>query len=93
MRIRDLHCVPLVLLTLTSTFFLWVGLDSVLDARKFQDSKEGSNKETLRLVKLRNPWGKFEWEGAWSDGSKEWQEYKTAAKVRWMKTPSLPQYL
>eukprot|EP00037_Helgoeca_nana_P024456 m.259936 g.259936 ORF g.259936 m.259936 type:complete len:514 (+) comp26643_c0_seq19:30-1571(+) len=53
---------------------------SVLDARKFQDSKEGSNKETLRLVKLRNPWGKFEWEGAWSDGSKEWQEYKTAAK-------------
>eukprot|EP00037_Helgoeca_nana_P024457 m.259711 g.259711 ORF g.259711 m.259711 type:complete len:420 (+) comp26643_c0_seq5:1660-2919(+) len=26
MRIRDLHCVPLVLLTLTSTFFLWVGL-------------------------------------------------------------------
>jgi flagellar biosynthesis GTPase FlhF len=28
-----------------------------------------------RLVKLRNPWGKVRkgiWEGAWSDGSKEW---------------------
>ncbi|ORY63397.1 uncharacterized protein BCR38DRAFT_344294 [Pseudomassariella vexata] len=28
-----------------------------------------------RLVKLRNPWGKLKkgiWEGAWSDGSKEW---------------------
>ncbi|KAI0420583.1 hypothetical protein F5X98DRAFT_361668 [Xylaria grammica] len=25
-----------------------------------------------RLVLLKNPWGKYEWTGAWSDGSKEW---------------------
>ncbi|KAF9882424.1 calpain-like protein [Colletotrichum karsti] len=25
-----------------------------------------------RLVLLKNPWGKGEWRGAWSDGSKEW---------------------
>ncbi|PNY27725.1 Calpain-1 catalytic subunit, partial [Tolypocladium capitatum] len=25
-----------------------------------------------RLVRLKNPWGKGEWEGPWSDGSKEW---------------------
>ncbi|KAI0536506.1 hypothetical protein GGR58DRAFT_474995 [Xylaria digitata] len=25
-----------------------------------------------RLVLLKNPWGRYEWKGPWSDGSKEW---------------------
>jgi hypothetical protein len=25
-----------------------------------------------RFVVVRNPWGKSEWTGRWSDGSKEW---------------------
>ncbi|RYP47374.1 hypothetical protein DL768_006542 [Monosporascus sp. mg162] len=39
----------------------------VMDARTLKTGE--------RLVKLRNPWGKTRkgiWEGAWSDGSKEW---------------------
>jgi len=40
---------------------------SILDAREVV-TKDGKD----RIVQIRNPWGKFEWTGAWGDHSKNW---------------------
>ena len=32
----------------------------------------GLSGSTVRLLKIRNPWGSFEWKGAWGDASAEW---------------------
>jgi hypothetical protein len=45
------------------------------------DKQAKAPPERLMLVQLRNPWGKGEWEGAWSDGSDEWSEHPDVRSI------------
>ena len=39
------------------------------------------NGQMVMLVKIRNPWGKHEWNGDWSDGCKKWNTVSESTKT------------
>lgn len=39
-----------------------------------QTMKHGTERTTIRLVRIRNPWGKREWQGDWSADSERWTQ-------------------
>ncbi|XP_071996085.1 calpain-14 [Engystomops pustulosus] len=41
---------------------------------------------TENLVRLRNPWGKIEWKGNWSDSSSKWEQLSLKERVLLRKT-------
>jgi len=46
---------------------------SILDAKDVSLSFFGGQR--VQLLRLRNPWGSGEWQGAWSDSDKLWKEH------------------
>ena len=54
---------------------------SILDVR---DVRSRSSPATHRLIRLRNPWGRFSWKGEWSDASQTWNDVEPHTKHQLM---------
>jgi hypothetical protein len=57
---------------------------SIISAREVTERGPGglpkTGAKTYHLIKLRNPWGSFEWKGKWSDHSSMWRKHPSIAK-------------
>ncbi|XP_052000993.1 calpain-3-like isoform X2 [Xyrauchen texanus] len=72
--------VPARFETLTATGLVKGHAYSVTAVEECKQSKLKRSK--VRLVRLRNPWGQVEWNGPWSDNSKEWETISKAEKEK-----------
>jgi hypothetical protein len=57
---------------------------SVISSMELSETITGGlpkpNGKTFKLMKIRNPWGSYEWKGNWSDKSKLWKKHPSIAK-------------
>ena len=65
------HSLRSSLLLLTSFFSFFLDQQQAKRPRLGGESSQGKG-SLLRLLKIRNPWGKKEWRGDWSDQSDKW---------------------
>ncbi|CAJ1342101.1 unnamed protein product [Effrenium voratum] len=54
---------------------------SILQVRKVNDGFMGLGGKDYKMVQIRNPWGRGEWSGDWSDKSKTWAEHPAVKKA------------
>jgi hypothetical protein len=71
-------------------FFLQTTTTSPSEPKKAKlevGSSDKPNRNTIRLVRIRNPWGKREWKGAWSVNSEQWTNHlrKRLGEEAWAK--------
>ncbi|CAM9383634.1 unnamed protein product, partial [Ectocarpus fasciculatus] len=61
----------------------WAGLGSAAAAAEQGRRRDGeASGQPLRLVRVRNPWGKREWTGDWSQKSEKWSD-SVRAELGW----------
>jgi len=47
----------------------------IIDVFELRDENMANPRKTHRILRIRNPWGKLEWKGKWSDNSEEMEKY------------------
>lgn len=73
------------LITAGTHGWAWVGNHAFVILKAMELPLDGPDKPKTRIVKMRNPWGRTTWKGAYGEGSAEYtklQKYFETAGVK-----------